>query len=197
MGGRWDPDLRQWYVPEGKDPRAFATWLPRDTVLPASNEGDHSAGTGAPAQPSTGLATISPLLSPRSSSLPGPLAPAGLARGVSLSELLSGVSQLVSASFTDSVWVRVEVVACWRRRQIEPPADRRLSQSKRVASCAEVEFRCAQPGSPQSRRMAQFNVGGNIQSFRVRVHLAHERWPGDNKDCEGFAGFVDLNSNKN
>jgi hypothetical protein len=69
-------------------------------------------------------------------------------------------------------------VACWRRRQIEPPADRRLSQSKRVASCAEVEFRCAQSGSPQSRRMAQFNVGGNTGRLIIdaaclfRVHSA-------------------------
>ena len=28
-GGRWDPDARKWYVPEGDDPNRFKRWLPK------------------------------------------------------------------------------------------------------------------------------------------------------------------------
>ena len=28
-GGRWDPDMRMWYVPEGDDPNMFKRWLPK------------------------------------------------------------------------------------------------------------------------------------------------------------------------
>lgn len=27
MGGRWDPNLRQWYVPEGMELEPFAKWI--------------------------------------------------------------------------------------------------------------------------------------------------------------------------
>ena len=29
-GGRWDPDMRMWYVPGGDDPNMFKRWLPKD-----------------------------------------------------------------------------------------------------------------------------------------------------------------------
>ncbi len=28
LGARWDPDLRKWFVPAGKDTRPFSRWLP-------------------------------------------------------------------------------------------------------------------------------------------------------------------------
>ena len=28
LGGQWDPDKRQWFVPAGMDTTAFAQWLP-------------------------------------------------------------------------------------------------------------------------------------------------------------------------
>ena len=28
-GGRWDPDARKWYVPQGDDPNRFKRWLPK------------------------------------------------------------------------------------------------------------------------------------------------------------------------
>lgn len=52
-------------------------------------------------------------------------------------------------------------LACLRRLQIEPTADRRLSQGKRVARSAGLELRCAQAGSPQTWRKARFVVGAN------------------------------------
>lgn len=103
LGGRWDPNLRQWYVPEGKDLQAFAAWLPSDVALPATTAGARTAGDDAEEPSSTGVAVTSPPS--------GPWAPTALVRGMSLSELLGGVSQLVSAHFSESVWVRIEVVA--------------------------------------------------------------------------------------
>ena len=29
-GGRWDPDVKKWYVPEDDDPNMFKRWLPKD-----------------------------------------------------------------------------------------------------------------------------------------------------------------------
>ena len=28
-GGRWDPDVKKWFVPEGEDPNRFKRWLPK------------------------------------------------------------------------------------------------------------------------------------------------------------------------
>ena len=28
LGAKWDPAARKWYVPEGRNPEAFSTWLP-------------------------------------------------------------------------------------------------------------------------------------------------------------------------
>ena len=30
LGARWDPERKQWYVPEGRDLAPFATWLPAE-----------------------------------------------------------------------------------------------------------------------------------------------------------------------
>ena len=31
-GGRWDPDMRMWYVPKGDDPNMFKRWLPKNKI---------------------------------------------------------------------------------------------------------------------------------------------------------------------
>jgi hypothetical protein len=28
LGAWWDPDLKKWFVPQGKDPRPFIRWFP-------------------------------------------------------------------------------------------------------------------------------------------------------------------------
>ena len=160
LGGRWDPDLRQWYVPEGRDPRAFATWLPLETALPASVKSALTAAKDAAAQPSTGVATTSPL----SSSLPGPLVSAGLARGVSLSELLSGVSQLVAASFTESVWVRIEVVAARLQNHVYLELAERSAQGSLVAKCQAIIWSSqAQRILPEFQRITGAELAAGIK----------------------------------
>lgn len=88
LGARWDPTRRQWFVPEGRDLTPFAQWLP-------------AADVPAPVVSRDLLAT-------------SPTAPSGLAvpdkKGVSLSQLLQGVSGAVAQAFKAGVWTLVEVV---------------------------------------------------------------------------------------
>ncbi len=88
LGARWDPTRRQWFVPEGRDLAPFAQWLPAADV-PA------------------------PVVS-RDLLAPSPTASSGLAvpekKGVSLSQLLQGVSGAVAQAFKAGVWTLVEVV---------------------------------------------------------------------------------------
>lgn len=87
LGARWDPDRRQWYVPEGRDLAPFATWLP--------------------AEQQTALGTLD---STDGNELALPT------KGVSLSQLLAGVAQAVAQAYRAGEWVRVEVVKADVRR---------------------------------------------------------------------------------
>lgn len=92
LGARWDGELRQWFVPEGRELAPFAVWLP----------------PGA-------LSTLAPNAALPSSELT-PFAAAGTElalpsnKGVSLSQLLAGVGQAVASAYRAGVWTLVEVV---------------------------------------------------------------------------------------
>jgi exodeoxyribonuclease VII large subunit len=81
LGSRWDPDRRQWFVPEGRDLTSFGSWLP--------------------AEHQTALSTQE---SEASSELALPT------KGVSLSQLVAGVAQAVARAYGAGEWVRAEVV---------------------------------------------------------------------------------------
>ena len=87
LGARWDPDQRQWYVPEGRELAPFSSWLP---------EGSSNAVAAVTAD-LTSLSTAGTELAVRK-------------RGVSLSQLLAGVSQAVAHAYKAGVWTMVEVV---------------------------------------------------------------------------------------
>lgn len=87
LGARWDGGTRQWYVPEGRELTPFSQWLP-DSVSPSTP----SAGQLSPVH--YGVADV--VLSAK--------------KGVSLSSLLTGVSQAVAQAYKTGVWVLVEVV---------------------------------------------------------------------------------------
>jgi exodeoxyribonuclease VII large subunit len=87
LGARWDPTRKQWYVPEGRDLAPFVTWLPAELQASLST---------VPIAATTEL-TVS-------------------AKGISLSQLLAGVSQAVAQAFRSGEWVRVEVVKADVRR---------------------------------------------------------------------------------
>lgn len=33
LGALWDPDIKKWFVPKGRDPKPFAKWHPKGIVL--------------------------------------------------------------------------------------------------------------------------------------------------------------------
>jgi len=81
LGARWDPARRQWYVPDGRELAPFAAWLPQDLGA-ASPAAEPGPGYAVPAQPA----------------------------GIRLSQLLAGVSQLVTQAFPSGIWTLVELV---------------------------------------------------------------------------------------
>ena len=87
LGAKWDGVQRQWYVPDGRDLAPFIAWLPAGAVT----------GTAAPNTGLTAFPTGSKELSVHK-------------RGVSLSQLLAGVSQAVAQAYKAGVWTMVEVV---------------------------------------------------------------------------------------
>lgn len=87
LGAKWDAVQRQWYVPDGRELAPFSAWLP--------------AGVD------TGTATLNTGLEPFSA---GSKELTVLKRGVSLSQLLAGVSQAVAQAYKAGVWTMVEVV---------------------------------------------------------------------------------------
>ena len=90
LGARWDSAQRQWFVPEGRDLVAFTTWLPTgDSFRLDSTESSSMLVT--PVRGADSLLAV-----PK--------------KGVSLSNLLAGVSQAVALAYKTGVWVLVEVV---------------------------------------------------------------------------------------
>ncbi len=87
LGAKWDGVQRQWYVPDGRDLAPFVAWLPAGA----------DTGTAAPNTSLAPLPTGSKELSVHK-------------RGVSLSQLLAGVSQAVAHAYKSGVWTMVEVV---------------------------------------------------------------------------------------
>lgn len=85
LGAKWDAVQRQWYVPDGRELAPFSAWLP--------------AGVDT-ATPNTGLAPFSA----------GSKELTARKNGVSLSQLLAGVSQAVAQTYKSGVWTMVEVV---------------------------------------------------------------------------------------
>jgi len=87
LGARWDSAAKKWYAPEGKDVAVFNAWLP------AGLKSDHGASSAlVPAARSNNQEV------------------ALQSRGISLSQLLAGVSQAVAQAFKAGVWTLVEVV---------------------------------------------------------------------------------------
>ena len=87
LGARWDGVQRQWFVPEGRELAPFSSWLP-------------DRGVRSTVQVSLELSP--PLDSGLVVGMPR--------KGISLSSLLTGVSQAVAQAYRSGVWTLVEVV---------------------------------------------------------------------------------------
>jgi len=90
LGAKWDASQRQWYVPDGRELTPFATWLP-------------GASTQVSALTSTSTDVASFQTGHSEVSVPNK-------KGISLSQLLAGVSQAVAQVYKSGVWTMVEVV---------------------------------------------------------------------------------------
>jgi exodeoxyribonuclease VII large subunit len=87
LGAQFDGALKQWFVPDGRDLTPFRPWLPQGA--------EHLALTTAVTSTSTVTRG-------------NEVATAG--QGIALTQLLSGVADLVAQSYREGVWTRVEVV---------------------------------------------------------------------------------------
>jgi len=85
LGARWDRQAGQWYVPDGLDQAAFASWLPAGEAAAPLSVAD-PASTTASRELDTQV------------------------KGVPLSRLLGGVAALVSNAFLEGVWTTAEVL---------------------------------------------------------------------------------------
>ena len=88
LGARWDAAQKSWYVPAGRDLAPFTNWLPAQLKQVA---------------PSATLEVVV-------ASAPGSREIATVPRGVTLSQLLAGVTQAVAQAYRAGVWTMVEVV---------------------------------------------------------------------------------------
>jgi exodeoxyribonuclease VII large subunit len=88
LGARWDAGQGKWYVPDGIELTPFSKWLP-----PGSSPIFASTSTELSSYQTGGTELSVPLK-----------------KGVSLSQLLAGVSQAVAQAYKAGVWTMVEVV---------------------------------------------------------------------------------------
>jgi exodeoxyribonuclease VII large subunit len=90
LGARYDGPTKQWYVPDGLDLTPFLAWLPAARKMQLAT--------------STTSSTIS---FPATQSNPSAM----LKKGISLSQLLAGVSQAIAQTYAAGVWTMVEVIS--------------------------------------------------------------------------------------
>ena len=99
LGAKWDPNLKKWYVPSGLDLTRFNKWLiddPKELFDLANNEPlniNHSYN-----QPTNNIISILDN-QPFSNS----------DKGISLSELLNKVKQVINGITPELEWIRAEV----------------------------------------------------------------------------------------
>ena len=87
LGAKWDAAQRKWYVPDGRELAPFSSWL---------RTGPASSGSSTEVEMAP-LTTVSTEIVVNK-------------RGISLSQLLAGVSQTVAQIYKAGVWTMVEVV---------------------------------------------------------------------------------------
>ena len=94
LGARFDSDVKKWFVPEGLDLAPFRVWLPA-----ASGQ---TAPVAAERPIAAGVARFPMRLNQEN---------AVSKKGISLSQLLAGVTRAIAQTFGAGVWTTVEVVS--------------------------------------------------------------------------------------
>jgi exodeoxyribonuclease VII large subunit len=149
LGARWDAEVKRWYVPDGRDLTPFSTWLP----------GSASEVT-----------------------VPKPAADTSLlskdTKGVPLSQLLAGVSGVVSSAYRAGVWTMVEVVQATRLRghvYLEV-AERDDTGAVLAKARAMIWSRVAETILPAFQRATGMEVGPGIKLLvraKPGFHVQH------------------------
>ena len=89
LGARYDGPTKQWYVPDGLDLTPFLAWLPAARKMQLAT-----------------VTTASAIAFPATHSNPVAVPK----KGISLSQLLAGVSQAIAQAYAAGAWTMVEVV---------------------------------------------------------------------------------------
>lgn len=97
LGAQFDSERRAWFVPEGLDLAPFGAWLPtRPAAAPLVASAREEDGAGA----ACAVAPVEQQVG----------AVATQKRGVTLSQLMLGVTQAVARAYPSGVWTMVEVI---------------------------------------------------------------------------------------
>lgn len=137
LGARWDPDVRQWYVPPGRDVSLFAGWLDN-------------------ASPSTDLVANANRQAVASTNSKG---------GIGLAQLLAGVTATVDRAYRSGVWTMVDVVqaSSVRGHVYLEVAERDPNGIVLAKARAMIWGRVAQEILPQFERATGMTVGPGIK----------------------------------
>ena len=137
LGARWDPDVRQWYVPPGRDVSPFAGWL-------------------ADASPSTDLVANANRQAVASTNNKG---------AIGLAQLLAGVTATVERAYRSGVWTMVDVVqaSTVRGHVYLEVAERDPNGIVLAKARAMIWGRVAQEILPQFERATGMTVGPGIK----------------------------------
>ena len=99
LGARWDAESRRWYVPAGVDLEAFLNWIPERSPLaeqPTARQLAESADSVVYPVEHTGSTAVSMADAPTD--------------GMSLSQLLQRVEQVVALAFDRGQWTRIDLI---------------------------------------------------------------------------------------
>lgn len=137
LGARWDPDVRQWYVPPGRDVSPFAGWL-----------ANASASTEVVANAN-----------------PQAVASTNNKGAIGLAQLLAGVTAAVERAYRAGVWTIVDVVqaSTVRGHVYLEVAERDANGMVLAKARAMIWGRVAQEILPQFERATGMTVGPGIK----------------------------------
>ncbi len=162
LGAQFDWDRRAWYVPEGVDLAPFSAWLPPGgasvAVVPPAQLAakDESGGWPVAAVEQTNGAV------------------AAQRRGVTLSQLMTGVTEAVARAYPAGVWTMVEVVKADARNgnvylELAERADGRVVAQAR----GTIWVRDARRIVPEFERATGVVLGGGIKLLVRARPTAH------------------------
>jgi exodeoxyribonuclease VII large subunit len=113
LGARWDPLRKQWYVPTEVALTGFTPWLPSTALALGGDTASHPNSLASAATVSGLTSSAAPGATSSALGWSEPVASATdlgvVKKGLSLSQLLGGVSRAVANAYVAGVWTTVEL----------------------------------------------------------------------------------------